>query len=271
MAVWWCHSGAHIHLSQAGCPPANLGTMRGRGSRAIEAHSTAPLTCSDCWCAAETAWQGLKEKGDMKVRHKAEVNQDENRQTGVGARWRDVLGCNREIQPAKDGFTHRNIILKRCGAVVWTVLKRLSKRILWRRSTTDRYEPPRIRWHVAKLESWKNQGNMSHNGWPKYKDGKERHNHTCLTRHRPQSHYKAIWLEGNRKLSSEFNPFSHLSFNPPVRGSLTLFIIQKHETSPENCIYCPLFNISVWYIHFWRTPRCRLLSKLPFCVGLSVI
>lgn len=85
----------------------------------------------------------------MKVQHKAEVNQDESRQTGVGARWRDVQGCKREIQPAKGGITRRSIILKRCGAEFWTVLKRLSKRILKRRSTTDRYEPPRMRWHGA--------------------------------------------------------------------------------------------------------------------------
>lgn len=38
----------------------------------------------------------------MKVKHKAEVNQDGSRQTGVGARWREVQACNREIQPAKD-------------------------------------------------------------------------------------------------------------------------------------------------------------------------
>lgn len=66
----------------------------------------------------------------MKVQHKAEVNQDESRQTGVGARWRDVQGYNREIQPAKDAITRGNITLKRSGAEDWTVLKRPSKRIL---------------------------------------------------------------------------------------------------------------------------------------------
>lgn len=81
------------------------------------------------------------------MKHKAEVNQDESRQTGVGARWRDVQGGNREIQPAKGGINRRNTILKRCGAEVWTVLRRLSKGILRGRSTTDRYEPTRIRRH----------------------------------------------------------------------------------------------------------------------------
>lgn len=72
------------------------------------------------------------------MQHKVEVNQDESRQTGVGARWRDVHGCDRE----RFGITLRTVILKRCGYEVWTALKRLPKRIPRGRSVTDRYEPP---------------------------------------------------------------------------------------------------------------------------------
>lgn len=56
-----------------------------------------PLCCRD-------GEEGLE--GDMKAQHKAEVNQDERRQSGGGggggARWRDVQGYNREIQPARE-------------------------------------------------------------------------------------------------------------------------------------------------------------------------
>lgn len=146
-----------------------------------------PFACSSGWRAAETARQGEQEKGDMKVQHEAVVNQDESRQTGVGARWRGVQGRNREIQPAKDGITRRDIILKRCGTEVWTVLQRLSKRILKRKSTTDRYEPTRTR---CMEQIGKPEKSGSNDGWPTHKDQNVKHKHTCLTCHRYQSYYK---------------------------------------------------------------------------------
>lgn len=88
-----------------------------------------------------------------------------------------------------------------------------------------------------------------------------------VTRHRLQSHYRVIFT-GRGKILRILPIFT--SFFSILLCSLTLFIIQEHKRSPENCIFSPLFNLYICLAYrCLKTPWCSRLPKLLCHVGPS--